>query len=70
MLHDVVQKNKVVLRRQLAYIPETADLEPGRFAEDCRAIIEMIASVFESHRVGGPIELPMVTRVNPLTLLS
>ena len=39
-------------------------------AEDCRSIIEMIAAVFESHRVGGPIELPMTTRVNPLTLLT
>jgi predicted dehydrogenase len=39
-------------------------------AEDCRSIIEMIAAVFESHRVGGPIDLPMTTRVNPLTLMS
>ena len=39
-------------------------------AEDCRAIVEMIAAVFESHRVGGSIELPMKTRVNPLTLLN
>ncbi len=39
-------------------------------ADDCRAIVEMIAAVFESHRVGGPVELPLKTRVNPLTLLS
>jgi predicted dehydrogenase len=39
-------------------------------AEDCRSIIEMISAVFESHRVRGPIELPMATRVNPLTLMS
>ncbi len=39
-------------------------------AEDCRSIIEMIAAVFESHRVNGTIELPMATRVNPLTLMS
>ena len=38
-------------------------------AEDCRSIIEMISAVFESHRVSGPIELPMPTRVNPLTLM-
>ena len=38
-------------------------------AADSRAIIEMIAAVFESHRVGGPVELPLKTRVNPLTLL-
>jgi predicted dehydrogenase len=39
-------------------------------AEDCRGIIEMIAAVFESHRVGGPVDLPLATRVNPLTLLT
>lgn len=39
-------------------------------ASDCRAIIEMIAAVFESHRIGGPIPLPMKTRVNPLTLMT
>lgn len=39
-------------------------------ADDCRGIIEMIAGVFESHRVGGPVDLPLKTRVNPLTLLS
>jgi predicted dehydrogenase len=38
--------------------------------EDCRSITEMISAVFESHRVSGPIELPMATRVNPLTLMS
>lgn len=36
---------------------------------DCRDIIEMIAAVFESHRRGGPVELPLKTRANPLTLL-
>lgn len=38
-------------------------------AEDCRAIVEMIAAVFESHRIRGPVGLPLETRVNPLTLL-
>jgi predicted dehydrogenase len=38
-------------------------------AEDARAITEMIAAVFESHRVRGPVALPLATRVNPLTLL-
>lgn len=39
-------------------------------AEDSRAIVEMIAAVFESHRVGGPVPMPLQTRVNPLTLLK
>jgi predicted dehydrogenase len=38
--------------------------------EDCRAIIEMIAAVFESSRVGGPVDMPLKTRVNPLTLMK
>jgi predicted dehydrogenase len=37
---------------------------------DCMAIIEMIAAVFESHRLARPVELPLKTRVNPLTLLA
>jgi predicted dehydrogenase len=39
-------------------------------ARDCTAIIEMIAAVFESHRLSKPVELPLKTRVNPLTLLT
>ena len=38
-------------------------------ARDCTAIIEMIAAVFESHRLAQPVELPLKTRVNPLSLL-
>ncbi len=39
-------------------------------AEDGRNIIEMIAAVFESQRLGGPVDLPLQTRVNPLSLLG
>lgn len=35
-----------------------------------REVTEMIAGVFESHRIGKPVELPLKTRVNPLTLLD
>ncbi len=49
-------------------------IEKGRetkcSATDCTAIIEMIAAVFESHRVSKPVELPLKTRVNPLSLLT
>jgi predicted dehydrogenase len=38
-------------------------------ADDCRGIIEMIAAVFESHRLGRPVDMPLKTRANPLTLL-
>lgn len=39
-------------------------------AEDSRAIVEMIAAIFESHRVGSRVPLPLETRVNPLSLLK
>lgn len=37
--------------------------------KDASAIIEMIAGVFESQRLGKPVDLPLKTRVNPLSLL-
>lgn len=46
------------------------DRETKCSARDATAIIEMIAAVFESHRVGKPVELPLKTRANPLTLLN
>ena len=38
-------------------------------ARDATAIIEMIAAVFESHRLSKPVDLPLKTRANPLSLL-
>ncbi len=38
-------------------------------ADDARAITELIVAVFDSHRLGTTVDLPLVTRVNPLTLL-
>jgi predicted dehydrogenase len=45
------------------------DRKPICSAEDCRSIIEMIAAVFESQRLGASVELPLKMRVNPLSLL-
>jgi predicted dehydrogenase len=39
-------------------------------ARDATAIVEMIAAVFESHRLSKPVDLPLKTRVNPLSLLT
>ncbi|MEQ1826204.1 MAG: gfo/Idh/MocA family oxidoreductase, partial [Pirellula sp.] len=39
-------------------------------AHDARAIVQMIAAVFESHRVGASVEFPLKTRENPLELLK
>lgn len=36
---------------------------------DARAAVEMIVAAFESQRVGGPVTLPLASRVNPLTRL-
>lgn len=33
------------------------------------AVIEMIAAVFESQRLGAPVSLPLTSRVNPLSLM-
>jgi predicted dehydrogenase len=33
-----------------------------------RVTVEMIASVFESQRTGGPVKIPLTTRANPLSL--
>ncbi len=52
--------------------PELLDvLQPGdTLVADCyHCTYWLIAAVFESHRIGGPVSLPLKTRVNPLTLL-
>lgn len=35
-----------------------------------RTTVEMIAAVFDSHRAGGPVTMPLKNRENPLTLLK
>jgi predicted dehydrogenase len=45
------------------------DRQPVCSMYDARAAVEMIAAVFESHRMGGPVTLPLETRENPLGLL-
>ncbi len=43
---------------------------PRCSAEDGRVVVEMIAGVFESHRLGGRrVEFPLKTRENPLAML-
>lgn len=44
------------------------DRQPECSLFEGRTTVEMIAAVFESHRVRQPVELPLKTRVNPLTL--
>ncbi len=40
------------------------DRQPICSANDARSIIEMIVAVFESHRLGGTVQLPLKTRAN------
>jgi len=44
--------------------------EPKCGMYEARGVVEMIAAVFESQRVGGPVSLPLKTRANPLTRLG
>lgn len=46
------------------------DRQPACSMYDGRASVEMILAVFESHRLGRPVSLPLKTRENPLTLLG
>ena len=45
------------------------DRHPECSMYEGRMTIEMISAVFESHRVRGPVSLPLKTRENPLSLL-
>ena len=45
------------------------DRQPISGMYDARAATEMIVSVFESHRIGGPVKFPLTNRQNPLTML-
>ena len=46
------------------------DRPPRAGIRDARTATEMIVAVFESHRVGGPVTLPLANRQNPLTMLD
>jgi predicted dehydrogenase len=46
------------------------DRQPLASIYDARTATEMIVSVFESQRVGGPVRLPPQNRQNPLTMLD
>jgi aspartate oxidase len=48
---------------------EQGDRQPRCSMYDGRWTIEMIASVFESHRQQAEVTLPLKNRANPLSLL-
>lgn len=45
------------------------DRQPLGSGYDGRAALEMILAVYESHRLKGPVELPLKNRRHPLTML-
>ncbi len=45
------------------------DRQPLGSMYDGRAALEMILAVYESHRLKGPVELPLKNRLHPLTLM-
>jgi hypothetical protein len=45
------------------------DRQPLGSMYDGRAALEMILAVYESHRVRGPVELPLKNRLHPLNML-
>ena len=59
--------NLLACRDLLAAIQE--DRQPEASVYEARLTVEMIAAVFESHRLRRPVGLPLETRVNPLTLM-
>jgi predicted dehydrogenase len=60
--------NVMAVKDLLAAI-EVQDRDPECSVYEGRMTIEMISAVFESHRLGGPVNFPLKTRENPLSLL-
>ncbi len=46
------------------------DRQPEASVYEGRTTVEMIAAIFESHRQGGPVAMPLKNRKNPLDLLT
>lgn len=45
------------------------DVQPEASLYEGRTTVEMIAAVFESHRLGRTVEIPLESRANPLSIL-
>jgi predicted dehydrogenase len=60
--------NVAAVKDLIAAIEENR--QPRCSIYEARGATEMIVACFESHRVGGPVELPLANRDNPLTMLE
>ena len=58
--------NVLAVQDLIAAVEE--DRDPQSNIYEARTAIEMIVAVFESHRLGAPVTLPLENRENPLTL--
>jgi predicted dehydrogenase len=65
---DLAAGNVAAVKDLIAAIEEKR--EPKCSIYEARRAIEMIVACFESHRVGGPVPLPLENRDNPLTQLG
>jgi len=63
-----VAGNVVACRDLIAAVEEDRLPECNQY--EARTTVEMIAAVFESHRLGRPASMPLKNRQNPLTLLG
>jgi len=59
--------NPAAARDLIAAIEE--DRQPKCSMYDARGTIEMVMAVFESHRAGGPVSMPLQCKENPLSSL-
>jgi predicted dehydrogenase len=60
--------NLLAVKDLVAAIEE--DRQPQASVYEARTATEMIVAVFESHRVGGPVDFPLANRNNPLAALK
>ncbi len=61
-------RHRLAVEDLLAAIRENREPKGGMY--EARGSVEMIAAVFESHRLGQPVTLPLQNRQNPLTMLE
>ena len=65
---DYEERHRLAILDLVASI-ENAERQPIGNMHEARGAMEMIVAAFESQRLGRPVEFPLVTRENPLTLL-
>lgn len=65
---SLVQGNEWVAKDLIESIEK--DRQPRGSVYDARGALEMILAVYESHRLGKPVDMPLKNRVHPLKLYA